>query len=249
MSEAVAAARAIHVLLKAGVQIDFEPVLQENYQRFLAPGDFVIDVGAHTGKHLKPMLEAIGPTGRAIAVEPQPKIFTCLKTDYGHIENVTLYNLALSNFDGTTTFQVATNAPEESGLRRKLYNVRDVELEEIEVEVARLDTLLLDAPEARFIKIDVEGAELLLFDGAREYLARARPILSVEYGSPSFSAYDGTKRGLFEFASSLSYSCADLYGNLIDTVEEWDKICDWVYWDYLLIPFERRTEFMALFAR
>ena len=249
MSEAVAAARAVHIMRQAGLLVDFEPVLQENYRRFLSPGDVVIDIGAHTGRHLKAMLDIIGPTGQAIAVEPQPKIFSYLSTEYGHRANVSLHNVALSNFDGTTTFQVATNSPEESGILRRRFNTDNVQVEEIEVDVARADTLLQGAPVARYIKIDVEGAELLLLDGARNFLARSRPIISVEYGFPGYSAYGGTKLGLFDFANSIGYSCADLYGNLIDTTDEWNRVCDWAYWDYLLLPYERRVEFLSLFER
>ena len=51
---------------------DYEKILADNFQRFLRAGDWVVDVGAHTGVHTAKMIKAIGTTGRVLAFEPLP---------------------------------------------------------------------------------------------------------------------------------------------------------------------------------
>src|SRR5262245_17666256 len=47
----------------------------DGLRRFIAPGDFAIDVGAHTGDTTVPMALAAGPAGCVLALEPNPYVF------------------------------------------------------------------------------------------------------------------------------------------------------------------------------
>ena len=243
MSDCITTMRTLYILQKAGHVFDFEPILAYNYRRLLAPGDVVVDVGAHSGRHFDNFVSLVGAGGRAIAVEPLPDCVEYLKSRYQDHANVAIHNLALSNFSGTAEFVAVENSPEESGLREKIYNAPDRILKKILVRVDTLDNLVVDVQKIDFIKIDVEGAEINLLEGARECLRRTRPFVSVEYGFPGYSAYGNANTSLFDLARSMNYCCADLYGNLIDDRADWVTVCDSVYWDYLLVPDEKRAEF------
>src|SRR6516165_8333277 len=52
--------------------IDYERLLQEAYEAFLSPGDIVVDVGAHLGRHTVPLSRCVSPGGQVFAVEPLP---------------------------------------------------------------------------------------------------------------------------------------------------------------------------------
>ena len=74
--------------------------------------------------------------------------------------NVTLYNLAPSNFVGRSSFVHATGTPEESGLReRTIYTAPDqARPMPIEVAVSTLDLTIADWPRLDYIKLSIEAA-------------------------------------------------------------------------------------------
>lgn len=244
MSCCMTAARTLSVLIKSGIALDFENVLARNFEQLVCKGDIAVDIGAHSGRHLDKFASLVGHVGRVIAVEPLPDCFVYLRSKYSSQGNVSLHNLALSNFVGSAEFVAVTNSPEESGLREKIYNDPDRILNKIQVTVDTLDNLTETEPRIDFIKIDVEGAEINLLEGGRTCLKRTRPFISVEYGFPGYSAYGHVKTSLFDLAASLDYLCADLYGNFIESRADWEAVCDAVYWDYLLVPEEKRSSFV-----
>lgn len=249
MSDAISAARAVALIRESGNPIDFELVLAANYRKLVGRGDVVIDIGAHAGQHLKQFLELVTPEGRVAGVEPLPKLYHHLTQAFGALPNLELHNFALSDQGGTAIFNVATNSLAESGLRKKVYSIPDIQIEQITVEVRTVDGTFMDLPSVTFVKIDVEGAEIDLLRGATAFLRKYRPYLSIEYGAPSYAAYGNDKRTLFDLADANGYVCADLYGNIIDEVDEWTRLCDWAYWDFLLVPLEKRVHFESLFTR
>ena len=53
----------------------------DSLQRFVTKGDFVIDVGAHTGDTTVPLAIAAGPAGCVLALEPNPYVFKVLEVN------------------------------------------------------------------------------------------------------------------------------------------------------------------------
>jgi FkbM family methyltransferase len=56
----------------------FEQSTVDAVRKFVQPGDFAIDIGAHTGDTTVPMALAAGPTGCVLAIEPNPYVFKVL---------------------------------------------------------------------------------------------------------------------------------------------------------------------------
>ncbi len=93
---------------------------------------------------------------------------------------------------GTSTFHYVKNAPAFSGLKRRDYEVKHPDIQEIEVSVRRLDDIIEPGTHVDFIKIDVEGAELGVLKGAKNTLKKHKPIVVFECGLGA-SEYYGTK--------------------------------------------------------
>ena len=53
---------------------------------------------------------------------------------------------------------------------------------------------------------------------------------------------------LFDLADEMDYILSDLFGNLIETKDNWVKVCDLAYWDYFLVPRSRRAEWQQYFS-
>jgi len=222
--------------------IDYERVLEHQYTRLLRHGDTVVDIGAHAGRHLRRFIDCVGAEGRVFAFEPLPQMHAALAREFRQ-RNVELHNVALSDTDGRVEFVVAEGAPEESGLRQRTYNNPAlVKPRRIEVIADTLDRHVDALERLRFVKIDVEGAELNVLRGAAAVLSRHRPVISVEYGRLAYASYGHDTYTLFDFAEQHGYAMYDIFAHRLDR-EDWGVACDSVYWDYFMVPLEREAEF------
>ncbi|WP_231131071.1 FkbM family methyltransferase [Burkholderia thailandensis] len=134
-------------------------------------------------------------------------------------------------------FTFAQGSPGESGLRKRLYiSPETVTPTLIPVKVDTLDMHTENLRSVDYIKIDIEGGEIGCLEGATRTIDKFRPLISTEYGYPSYSVYGLTKDSLFNFASSKNYVLFDIFLNRIDTRDEWHIVCDSICWDYFLVP-------------
>lgn len=150
-------------------------------QRLLGSQSNCVDVGCHRGSVLDEILE-IAPEGRHFAFEPLPKLCQKLRRRFARRANVEVFELALSDQAGRTTFQHVVSNPAYSGLRKRRYDSENERIETIEVATDRLDDVLPDGVPIHFVKIDVEGGELQVLRGAIEILRRHRPLVVFEHG-------------------------------------------------------------------
>jgi FkbM family methyltransferase len=153
----------------------------------LARDSDTIDVGAHSGAVLREILR-IAPDGRHIAYEPIPEMAAYLRAEF---PSAIVRNAALADATGESSFVHVDSAPEFSGLRERIYHgVSEVRSHAITVRIERLDDSLPDGFAPRFIKIDVEGAELLVLRGAQATIRRFRPSIVFEHGVGGADRYD-----------------------------------------------------------
>lgn len=220
---------------------DWEETLARTYCELLPSGAIVLDVGAHTGRHVDVFVHGAG-AARVLAVEPQPIQFAELTQRFNTNHVVKPFDCALAAEAGNTRFVVNRAAPEESGLRRRRYNDEQAaDVEDIPVTLRTVDELLSTEGLTRldFVKIDVEGAEIDVLQGGAATLRNLQPLIAVEYGSPSFSAYDRSPADLYDLAADLGYGLTDLLGHQCRDRDEWLQLVDAYYWDFLLVPQSR----------
>lgn len=127
--------------------------------------------------------------GRHHAFEPIPQYARELRAKF---PGATVYNLALSDAIGKTSFCHVVSNPAYSGLRRRTYPRPDEEVRSIEVDTDTLDHILSEGERIDLIKIDVEGAELQVVRGAAATLKRCRPLVLFEHGVGASDHY-GTR--------------------------------------------------------
>jgi hypothetical protein len=100
-----------------------------------------------------------------------------------------------------------------SGLQRRDDTGAGDRVERLQVRTERLDTVVARDRRVDFIKVDVEGAESLVFEGARECLARNRPVVVFEHGEPSRASYGAGPERVFDLLAEcgLAVSLLDEY--------------------------------------
>lgn len=168
-------------------------------KRCIHPQSNCIDVGCHKGEILDVIL-TLAPKGQHFAFEPIPVLFRQLQEKYKH--KATIYPYALSDVNGTSSFQFVKNAPAYSGIHKRKYNTATPDIEQIHVELKTLDKLIPMDTRIDFIKIDVEGGEFGVLKGARDIIKKWQPFIIFESGLGA-SDYYGTKpEELFLFLTS-----------------------------------------------
>jgi FkbM family methyltransferase len=150
-----------------------------------------IDIGCHKGEVLDWILAA-APKGEHWGFEPLPDMYADLLARYADVPNCRFSDIALSAQAGETSFNYVVSNPAYSGLQRRKYDKPDEKDQMITVKTARLDDILPSDFRVDFIKLDVEGGELQVLQGAQETLRRWRPVLVFEHGLGAADCY-GTK--------------------------------------------------------
>jgi FkbM family methyltransferase len=150
-----------------------------------------IDIGANEGKVLAIFAE-VAPQGRHIAFEPVPRLADSLSEQFPRVD---VRRSALSNEHGETSFVIHKTLASRSSLRSVGYS--EEETETLTVQVDRLDDVLPIDYVPMLIKIDVEGAEQLVLEGARMTLARHKPIVIFEHQKSTAVHYGSGPDNLF----------------------------------------------------
>jgi FkbM family methyltransferase len=188
-----------------------------------------IDIGAHKGAVLTEMVR-VAPYGKHIAYEPLPFLYKYLVE---HFPTVDIRKIAVSNEEGETTFNYVKNMPTMSGLRERVYPLKP-QIEKITVRTETLDRSLPDGYVPAFIKIDVEGAECLVIEGAIETIARYKPIVVFEHGVLAPAPSPHIYRLLHDEAGLRIF---DLDGNGPFSLTQFeDTVARGEYWNFVARP-------------
>ena len=128
-----------------------------------------IDVGMLDGEILD-KFQYFALKGHHFGFEPIPKKFEKLQHKYQSKNNVTIHNVALSDQNGETEFNYVTSNPSYSGIRKRSYDRLWEKDTNIKVDTRKLDSYIEHLPKIDMVKIDVERAEYLVFNGARQVI-------------------------------------------------------------------------------
>ena len=150
-----------------------------------APGDLFLDVGANTGIYSL-LSKAVSPLREVHAFEPFKSVFGILKNNIAlnkFAADIIVVNAAASSETGTADLFIPT---QEHGLVEMSASLspdfKSEHSERVSVRSIKLDDYCrqLGLGRVAVMKIDVEGVEDRVFKGAREMIARDRPIIFCE---------------------------------------------------------------------
>lgn len=151
--------------------------------RLVAPGSIAVDVGAHFGTYSHALCRLVGRHGHVYSFEPIAEDAQYLAAAARQRRlPMEVRNCALSSTNGTAELAV----PDLHGHGKTALSSLEPHAgpgERRTVDVRRLDDVLAEVADDRpvsFIKIDVEGHELSVLEGASGTIARHRPNLLIE---------------------------------------------------------------------
>lgn len=165
----------------------------------LSVGDLVLDVGANIGSHTLYLACVLGC--RVCAFEPNARLYEPLERSValnGVEDLVEVFPVGA----GSAPFKAVLGRLDESNLGAQSLVPSD---ETNSIDVIRIDDKVFDAPVVA-IKVDVEGMELDVLEGAENLIKKDRPLLVVEAGDvESYRALEGfIKRNGYVYCSSFN---------------------------------------------
>lgn len=166
---------------------DHEPWVQDVLKAQLKPGDCFYDVGAHTGFFSLIGARFVGDNGLVVAFEADPENAALLRVNANRnqIAQVKLIEAAVWSSPGAIHFERASR----SSNRTEGHVAPDGKGNSIGITVAAtsLDEVIYGNRERapQLVKIDVEGAEWEVLQGAHRMLAELRPELLCEVHEPA----------------------------------------------------------------
>ena len=173
----------------------------------LSAGDTFIDVGANYGTFSLLASRLVGSSGQVLAIEPQSRLVEMLSE-----------SLRLSGVDNCVVMPVACGSkcetmslfiPHHDAGRAGFFSGFSgrARHDSLDVTVMPLDDLLpsIERSHRVLIKIDVEGSEFDVLEGARRIIAASRPAIMVELNPWSASSAGRRPRDLLDLLTGLGY--------------------------------------------
>ena len=219
-----------HLLARILREGSYEPEMAKLVEKFAPSNRDVIDVGANVGfftvkiaKHLQ--------QGRVLAVEPTRNALIRLKDNIarnGVSDKVLIFEGVATNREGHENINFIEGNEEYSTLGVLSHpSVSGETTDTQQVDAATLDSLTRKLGlDPGFLKVDVEGAEHLVFGGAAEVLKNHRPIILSELCDPLLRKNGSSSAAVISLIEAASYDVYDAedpdrtpgddpYGNVI----------------------------------
>jgi FkbM family methyltransferase len=144
---------------------------QRLFERTITQGSVVYDLGGHVGFYSLLASELVGPSGKVFTFEPLPRNLSLLKEHLrlNQVRNVTLIEAAVSDKSGVVSFN--------EGLSSAMGHISNDG--KLQVKTVVLDELISsgEIPPPDYLKIDIEGAEVMALSGAKSILTKSHPTI------------------------------------------------------------------------
>jgi FkbM family methyltransferase len=167
--------------------------------------DTILDIGANIGLMTIPFSKMVGSNGKVFSFEPQSKIYyiLCSNIVINNLNNVESHNIAIGDSNQPLFLpNIDYNKSNNFG-GISLSNMGEIKIQQIKLDDISFEKLNL-------LKIDVEGMEINVLNGAKETLNKHRPILYIENDRPNQS------ENLLNFLFSNGYDCYWHVSNLFN---------------------------------
>lgn len=191
-------------------------------RKYVRPGDRVCDIGANKGAFLYWMSRWVGDGGRVVAFEPQQDLAEYLRRvcDGLALSNVAVEAKAVGARTGDCTLYVPGDEGNSPGASLNSRLGERAACRSVSVPLVTLDEYFpVDSPVA-VLKIDVEGAEMDLFKGARRILSDQSPLLVFECEQRHLES--GHVSDVFRYLQDMGYEGDFVCGKTSRPLSEFD---------------------------
>jgi FkbM family methyltransferase len=197
------------LLLRDG---EWQPEVWEALAPGLPKGGVFLDVGAHIGYFSLKAAKEVGPAGRVVSFEPNPETAARLRRNVAAnaLTQVTVQEIAATGEEQELEFFAAptVNTGASSLVEHNAEYSADAAPRNFRVRGRRIDNVVreLNLGRVDVMKIDVEGAELLVLRGAEETLRRHHPRIVMETVPHHLQEFGTTPEEVAKFLRGAGYT-------------------------------------------
>jgi FkbM family methyltransferase len=197
----------------------------------LKPGQVFFDVGAHHGWVSMWALPLVGKEGSIVSFEPSPANLSILEwhRTRNNFSQWAIVPKAVSDVDSEEEFFLVDsgdspmNSLTTGGSETPFMDGRDIR--KISMQTITLDTFCSEnSLRPDLVKIDVEGAELLVLRGASKLLGESRPIIIVAV-HPYWLPAGQSSQQIFEYLTRYGYTVYDSKGCRVGHLQSGEYLC------------------------
>lgn len=222
---------------------EYSPEVTGAISHYLKPGATFIDCGANIGYYSIMARSLVGAAGRVVAIEANPETFLLLERNLKLNNCGEAVHCALSSTIGELElFMPRAGGDVYSSLQKSML-VGNENIVSFRVQGRTLDEVVssLNIKAVDVIKIDVEGGELDVLRSAAIVMQQFRPIIIIEYGADTWSAFGAKPSDLHLLLEKSNYIARmfDPVSQSLCMIE--DAIWSSPYENILLIPKEKHS--------
>ena len=214
------------------LQGGFEPMTLREYGRLVKAGDTVFDIGANIGAHTLPLARLVGPHGTVAAFEPTDYAFSKLRRNLALNPLLEQRIIAVQALLVSKTEDLKPEAipsswslepplpgdnihPVHKGSYNSLQGATAIQLDQW-VDESNIDKL-------DFIKIDVDGFEIDVLEGAKLTLKRFRPRIMMEFAPYVFEERGQSFGELIALLQMSGYLARQVHGGILNLSPSLEK--------------------------
>ncbi len=205
--------------------LKYEPDETSMMLRIMPEAALIFDVGANAGWY-SILFAKNDPRSKVYAFEPIPRTFDLLQHNIAlnHLDNIESFRYGLSDKEGELVFYYH---PEGSG-NASLVNVSNRhDITKVSSCVKTVDSVRRSLGVAiDFIKCDVEGAELFVYEGAAETIAKDNPVIFSEMLRKWASKFGYHPNKIIEYLSGFGYVCCVVDRGKLKMFREMDEFTE-----------------------
>ena len=179
----------------------FEAGPIDRLREFVPPGSLVIDVGANVGFFALRFADWVGSSGEVIAIEPEQHnydILTSALDRAGLTARTRVLKAAATAVAGTTRLEINPLHPADHKL--------SLDSTGLPIDGVTLDGLVKDKRAPALVKIDVQGAEMLVLQGAPDILKFAGPALFIELHEEGLRRFGTSVAAILDHLNAYGYA-------------------------------------------
>ncbi len=198
------------------------PIYYSHYyvQKLVKKGDHVIDIGANLGYYSVILAKLVGSDGKVIGVEPVERFRKILLENTRKYPQVEIVPYALGDHEGEIWMGIPSSPIDHGRMQ-----VMDQDHGQFKALMRKPDAVFKNLSNISYIKIDIEGAEKMVFPLLMPIIQKNRPIVQIETGGE-------TRKMILGLMKPLGYVA---YGVVVDRLVPLTELEDWRY-DLVLMP-------------
>lgn len=225
---------------------DYEKDDSDMMENLVADGDYFFDIGANIGWY-SINIAVLRRSARVFCFEPIPKTYQNLQINLAlnSVPNVTSHDFGLSNQISEFTFYYY---PEGSGGASSVNVTGRSDIETVQCKVRTLDDYVAEGNlHVDFIKCDVEGAELLVFQGGATTITRDKPIVFSEILRKWSAKFNYSPNEIFDFFRERGYRAFVAKGRMLMEFGNMDEST--VETNFFFLHAEKHRELIHRFSK